>query len=172
MSDTPTFHPGARDGIARPLSDRVGQGDPTGKYYGQVLTEEEEKRVDEKGERVVYGLPWSRAKTGLYLSLFAPKDPREFTSPYGSTVRLTDKVLLWIDVGVGRVRCPVEGAGLCLELPSDLGQDPLKARYVTEWIIETVKEILGGFRESPWLPEGKQVELVMKIDAAIGKAGL
>jgi len=85
MSETPTYTPGSRPGIAKPLSDRVGQGDPSGKYFGQILSSDEEKRVDEKGELVVHGKTWGEAQTGLYLTLFAPTYPREFPAPYGRT---------------------------------------------------------------------------------------
>lgn len=171
--DTPIHTPGSRDAVKKaPLPGHVGVGDPSGKYFGQVLTAEEEKRVDEKGRPVVQGMTWGAASTGLYLTLFAPKNPREFTSPYGSTVKLTDRCVLWMDVGLGRVKTPVEGVGLCLELPADLGSDKLKAQYVSEWAVATVKEILAGFGEPPWLSDSAKLQLVMSLDAEIAKAGL
>jgi hypothetical protein len=173
MEETPVWTHGSRAAVKNaPLPSHVGSGDPSGKYFGEMLSEDEEKRVDEKGRKVVEGLTWGLASTGLYLTLFAPKNPRDFSSPYGEVLALTDRCYLWMDVGRGRVKTPVEGVGLCLELPSDLGSDALKAQYVSEWVIATVKEILAGFNESPWLPEGIQVCLAMKVDAAISKAGL
>ena len=143
MSEELTYTPGARPGVARPLGDNAGVGDPSSKYFGEMLSAEEEKRIDEKGELVVHGKAWGEAATGLYLTLFAPKVPRDFKVPYGEVLPLNDRTLLWMDAGLGRPRAPAEGYGISLELPSDLGRDPLKARYVSEWIIETVKERRG-----------------------------
>jgi len=131
----------------------VGLGDPRNPYSGQLLTEDEEKRIDSQGNPVVNGLSWTAASTGLFLSVLAAPmqvllDRKIFG---GSTTRvplqLTKGAQLGLFVGttLGRPVVGVECFGACLELPVDLGRDELKRKYITEWIAHTAIEALSSF---------------------------
>ena len=90
----------------------AGTGHPG---FQEMLSADEEKKVDEKGMPVVLGLPWSAAKTGLYITLCVSR---------------------------GRIKHDRPVHGLSLELPSDLGRDLLKQKYLMEWLAATAEEAI------------------------------
>lgn len=138
-----------------PVEIQAGVGDPSSPLYGQLLSEEDEKRLDEKGEEVVDGLPWSECKTGVYLSvLVSPNLPYADRRTLGGGVCAVPSkikgdlkgplnIALFTTLGKPAFNCPFFGASL--ELPSDLAKDGLKKKYVIEWLVHTVSESLGGF---------------------------
>jgi hypothetical protein len=49
---------------------------------------------------------------------------------------------LTIGSTTGKPRCVTSSWGACLELPDDLGRDPIKQQYVVEWLVNTLLESL------------------------------
>ena len=139
------------DEIVRSLEVKVGMGDPTSPYFGQLLSEEEEKILDAKGERVVSGLPWSEARTGLWLTVAVC--PERFAvdassllggEPIPVVSHLTGKPFyLYVTSSEGKPVFTKPVAGASLELPVDLGRDELKRKYVVEWLRDTSAESLA-----------------------------
>lgn len=131
----------------------VGLGHPDDPYRGQLLSVEDERRLDEKGQPVVKGLAWSEARTGLWLTIAAGAGALSGLSPAhsGGCFSISPRIVRGADmrlfVGTFRDAKPVFSTptcGACLELPSDLGSDSIKRKYVTEWIAHTVIEALSG----------------------------
>ena len=90
----------------------AGVGHPN---FQQMMSADDEKKVDEKGMPVVLGLPWSAAATGLYITLCVSR---------------------------GKVKPDRTVHGLSMELPSDLARDPLKQKYLMEWLAATAEEAI------------------------------
>lgn len=116
-------------------------------YDHKQFSPDDEKKVDIKGDAVVDGLPWSAAKTGTWLTLFGFKKPEGQTighllPPGADWFPLTEGVQFMMAVTPFKPRFVVPGWGACIELPSDLGDDALKRDYLTQWMVETTKEIL------------------------------
>jgi len=131
----------------------VGVGHPDDPYRGQLLSVDDERRLDEKGELVVRGLPWSEAPTGLWFTIAAGTGALTSLTPAysGTSMSIPPRIVSGADgrvfVGVFRDRKPRFGQPVCgaaIELPSDLGQDDIKRKYLTEWIAHTTIEALGG----------------------------
>ena len=167
----------------------VGVGDPNNPYRGQLLSVDDERRLDEKGRPVVTGLPWSEAKTGLWFTIAAGAGNLSALTPAysGTSMSVPQRVVSGADcrifVGCFRDQKPRFGQpvhGAAIELPSDLGQDEIKRKYLTEWIAHTTIEALAGlgiaFRmDDPDLGVEfvKMATMVtMAAEAAIKDAGL
>lgn len=167
----------------------VGVGDPTSPYHGQLLSVEDELRIDEKGQKVVEGLTWGEAKTGLYLAIALGAGPMVALVPQrsGTSMPVPAGIVSGADmrlcVGCWLDKPPTFGkpvVGAAIELPSDLGRDSIKRRYVTEWIAHTTVEafaergIAWNMRHDRLGPEFvKMATMVcMAAEDAIAKAGL
>lgn len=147
--------------------------------FQKDLSEADQKKVDEKGRAVVLGLPWSEAGTDLWLTVFVSNlwltgQPSKMDrKAWGKHLGLPDQARsLGLFVTSGKPRFANPGWGASLELPSDLARDELKVRYVTEWVIETVKESLsesGGNLEHLKALSG---EIVLTVEDAVRRAGL
>jgi hypothetical protein len=127
----------------------IGHGNPGSPLFGQVLSEEDEKRVDDMGEEVVKGKVWSESGTGVYLSVAL--HTREKAGPLKPLVAQVDIDLtkagpkdwtLTLGAGYGKPTFSHPVVGACLELPEDLALDLLKKQYVVEWLVNTIDEAL------------------------------
>jgi hypothetical protein len=159
---------------------KVGMGMPG--QDKECLTPEEEKKLDEHGELIVHGQPWSYVPTGLYLNVFGTKALRGASE--GSTVNMgcdrhyagqslrMEDLTLVVCTTAGKPTFNVDGWGASLEIPADLARDALKKQYVTEWMIETTREVFGESESR--LENGDQfaVWLAMTADSAIRATGL
>jgi hypothetical protein len=157
----------------------VGVGTPD---FQEALSDGDQKKIDEKGAPIVLGLPWSEAGTGLYLSVYlvrvAPGVKLGADRPVlGRALGMPpceDGVVRALGVFVSRGK-PVwnlGGHGAALELPSDLGQDALKVKYVTEWFIDTVKEAVTADGMDPSSLNKLAGEMVLTVERAVHEAGL
>lgn len=152
---------------------KVGMGMPG--EDKEVLTAEEEKKLDEHGKRVVNGEPWSYVPTGLYLTIFGNRPSLERLGCdrafVGQSLRM-EELLLTVCTSAGKPTFNADGWGASLELPADLARDALKKQYVTEWMIETTREVFGEAEAR--LENGDQfaVWLAMTADSAIRATGL
>jgi hypothetical protein len=137
--------------VIKNLNIKTGIGDPSSEVFGQTLTEEEEKKVDSKGCPIVDGLPWSDAGTGLYLTIaVSPQAALKANKKIigGTTFPVS---LALSSLGLHMTVVTTEGrptfsqgmAGAALEVPSDLGRDSIKRKYVVEWIRDTAAEALA-----------------------------
>tara|TARA_R110000751_G_scaffold159462_1_gene265192 strand:- start:95 stop:640 length:546 start_codon:yes stop_codon:yes gene_type:complete len=181
MSKIPT--PEELDRIISELDIKTGVGDPSGKYYGQELTAEAEKRIDSKGEPIVEGLPWSEAGTGIYLSIsVSDGKPTVLGGIRGGdqmavSKRLTNRALVLTCVATtGKPYLDRKSAGAALEIPSDLGSDSIKRKYVVEWIKDTSAESLAMFGVDVSKKQGAFNEMglsvAMAAQSALEGAGL
>lgn len=127
----------------------VGVGDPDDPYRDQLLSVEDERRLDSKGRSVVQGKLWSEAPTGLWLTVALGGGPlASLQMPVGGTsLSVPAGIVSGADyrlfVGTFRDTKPTFGVptvGACLELPDDLGRDEIKRKYVTEWLAHTTVE--------------------------------
>ena len=155
---------------------RTGVGNPASRDYGELLSEEDEKRIDAEDRVVVEKKLWSEAGTGLYLSLYGTRQHVSVgcdRSYKGQSLWLGN-TMLTVAVTQGKPRWTKEGYGLSLELPSDLGLDDSKKDYLTQWVIETTKEIFVGCKTV--LPAGKENDLatwlIVTVDKHIRASGL
>jgi hypothetical protein len=143
----------ATEGIAEELDPSIhtGVGNPLSPYNDELLSEEEEKRIDDKGRLVTRGKLWSEASTGLYLVVAL-----HIQDALGRELRSVSPLLGRADIDLSaatkgkwtlsiaaskekpRFYHPVVGA--CLELPDDLALDDIKRQYVVEWLVNTVDE--------------------------------
>lgn len=124
----------------------VHQGHPLDPNRGSVLSADDEKRIDDKGRPIALGLLWSKATTGLYLIVAVTKgDPKIDRKLIGGAQTVVRKAArLTVGVTFGRPRLSSEFWGAALELPSDLGRDRVKQKYVAEWLRDTTLEALEG----------------------------
>jgi hypothetical protein len=167
------------------LEIKTGVGDPSNPYFGQLLSAEDEKRIDEKGRPIVEGKPWSGASTGLWLTVAcAPTmgGAEHAGSPLGgdwlpvSLGLSTYGLKLGVHTTLGRPKFSGTVAGSCMELPSDLASDSIKRKYVVEWLKETCAEALALYgcdvtsKRSAYSDLGLSVATV--AEDAILKAGL
>ncbi len=155
----------------------VKMGHPLGPQ-GVLMSEEDEKSVDELGRPVITGLLWSKAKTGIYLNLFGTLEP-DYAGPEllvgGDTIHMGNlSVTAWTTLGVPKASC--DGVGASLELPSDLARDELKKDYLTAWIKTTAMEILHEAVVNRWgglkSPAAFEKWLFMSCEDAIKRTGL
>lgn len=159
---------------------RVGMGLPGAEK--ELLSVDEEKSIDEHGQKVVSKLPWSKVSTGLYMTLFvalvAAPDGEAYGKAFCDREMCGDRTLvgpnhqLLICGTRGKPKFNLAGWGASLEMPSDLASDSLKKQYVTEWLVHTLTELLGvsGSRHSG-SPEFA-LWVCATADAAIAGTGL
>ena len=140
------------DEVLKNLEIKTGIGDPSSPHFGSVLTHDEERRIDDKGNPIVEGLPWGDSSTGLYLTLAVVATQQHLMSNRvtlgGSTFPVSlalSPLGLQMSVittqGIPTFSLPTSGASL--EIPSDLGQDSIKRKYVVEWLRDTAAESLA-----------------------------
>jgi hypothetical protein len=154
---TTKFDPRAEADLDRSIN--TGVGNPFSPYNDVLLSQDDEQRMDDKGRLVVQGLKWSEAHSGnfmwiaLWLGGHKNGDLTQLVPRgFGQTDIDLQKATLGhpynISLGIApdRARFNIPTVGACLELPIDLGDDPLKQQYVTEWIVETVTEALFNRR--------------------------
>lgn len=154
----------------------VGIGDPT----KPKLTPDEEKRVDADHQPIVHGLVWSAAATGLYLTVFGCAEGKRPAAdrPFAGQTLGTPGADVTITVTAGKPRFNVPGWGASLELPVDLGMDPLKQRYVMDWLIDGTREVLQELHGIGWrgMSDQQSKDLTMWLylaaNAAINAAHL
>ncbi len=152
----------------------VALGDPRNPHAGELLSEDDEKRIDSEGAEVVKGIPWSEGSTGLYLVVgAAPGGIRlDRKSPGASRLTVPQTITkgpnLCISVGctMGRPTVLEDCVAACLELPVDLAQDPHKIQYVTEWISHSAIEALAAYG----LKWDMQVSGFKELAVAVAKA--
>lgn len=129
----------------------IALGHPDNPYRGQLLSAEDERRLDEKGQEVVKGVPWGEAQTGLWLAVAVGSGPLSaHVPPIGGTSfsisqRITRGADMRLFVGTFRDTKPrwsTATTGACIELPHDLAQDEIKRKYLTEWLAHTCVEAL------------------------------
>jgi hypothetical protein len=158
----------------------VGQGHPLDPNRGQVLSEDDEKRMDDQGRPIAEGLLWGKAGTGLYLCIAVTKGIPWVDRPLigGTHTDVSKKLRLTLGVAHGRPRLQQEFWGAALELPVDLGRDKVKRQYVVEWLKDTVLEAIEACESATGAPAraGSVTELGLWVAAAaetaIHKAGL
>lgn len=131
---------------------QTGVGNPLSPYTGELLSEEDEKRLDEKGHLVVRGLTWGEASSGIYLTVALHE-----RSTSDSLIKLkkavdidlsnisSKKATLTLATSVGKPVFSHSTIGAALELPSDLANDDIKRQYVIEWLVNTVDESLKKY---------------------------
>ena len=135
------------------------------------------KKVDDKGNPIVLGKPWSEVATDLWLNVLVFKGAtsirldRRWT---GRNIRLPFPQDVWIHISATRGK-PVADQptwGGCLEIPADLGDDKLKQQYVTEWFICTVREamVLAGY--PPRFSAKDRLEMTEAVEDALRGQGL
>ncbi len=124
----------------------VGQGHPLDPNRGKVLSEDDEKRIDEQGRPIVDGLLWSKAASGAYLWVTASREAvgsNSHTLIGASCIKKNlGGVQLTLGCAIGVPTFSVPTAGACLELPTDLGRDAAKRDYVAQWLAHTAAESL------------------------------
>ena len=132
---------------------KTGVGNPLSPYTGELLSEDDEKRVDDKGHKVAHGLLWSEAKSGRWLTvaLHDQETLRSQTPLVAQTDMNLNKVVYntkgkrWtLSLTTSEVlpRLYHASVGAALELPLDLANDSIKRGYVSEWLINTCDEAL------------------------------
>ena len=130
--------------LPKPL---VGHGHPMDPNRGQLMSEDDEKRIDEQGRPIVDGLLWSRAASGAYLFVVASREPAGSNSHTLIGASCIEKnlggVKLTIGCTIGKPSFNVATAGACLELPNDLGTDGTKRDYIAQWLAHTCAEALA-----------------------------
>ncbi len=127
------------------------------------------KLVDDTGQRVVDKKPWSQCATDLWLTVGTTKDappgrPKDVTGasfPLGTS--------LWLSVFGSRGPMTIDRPfwGTAIEIPSDLGDDPLKQTYLTEWFVETVREAVLLSGGNPFTLASSRQEMVDAVEAAL-----
>ncbi len=155
---------------------KTGVGNPTSKFYGQLLSEEEEKSIDANDNLIIAKSTWGKVATGLYLSILGTREEQSIGSdrPYKGQSLWLGNTMLTVAVTSGKPRWNRECFGMAIELPSDLGLDEMKQDYLTQWVIETTKEVFTGCKTI--LPAGTEntlaVWLVDTVDKHIRASGL
>jgi hypothetical protein len=148
---------------------RTGVGDPTSRYYGELLSEEEEKRIDADDRVIVDKNLWSEGRTDVWLSIYGTRTEREVgcDRPYSGQSLWLGNTMLTVAVTDGKPRWNQEGFGLALELPADLGSDDSKRDYLTQWVVETTKEVFIGCETV--LPAGTEDNLAVWLVTTVDK---
>ena len=132
---------------------KTGVGNPLSPYTGELLSEDDEKRVDDKGHKVAHGLLWSEAKSGRWLTvaLHTAETLNAQTPLVARTDMDLNKVIFnskgkrWtLSLMTSEVlpRFYHSTVGAALELPIDLAVDSIKRGYVSEWLVNTCDEAL------------------------------
>ena len=107
------------------------------------FTAAEQTRMDDQGNLVVTGLSWSEAATNVYLAFFLSAQKPSLLLPVESLGLIQKEFRRgWASLSVthGKPTWSDSGFGACLELPSDLAEDPIKTIYVGEWLSTTALE--------------------------------
>lgn len=158
------------------MDGKTGYGDPGSKFFGQVLSTDEEKRLGQDDEMIAEGLLWSEAGTGMYLTI-GVSDSHKMAWDRACICAVTEHLgnkALWVMTTAGKPTVKEGGFwGASLELPVDLGADALKQQYVTEWITETMQEsweqaslmVISGDANAP-----KREKLFMWVATAVERA--
>ena len=125
----------------------VDQGHPLDPNRGVLMSEDDEKRMDEQGRPIVDGLLWSKAASGAYMFVTAS---REFIGSNSHTLigascieKGLGGIKLTIGCTIGAPSFSVHTAGACLEIPTDLGRDDIKQSYIAQWLAHTSAEALA-----------------------------
>lgn len=129
---------------------KTGVGNPLSPYTDELLSVDDEKRIDDKGRLVANGLLWSEAATNHYiwvalwsgseLTQLVPGGRGQSDIDLGKVYSGDWKLSIGISQGKPRFNLPTVGAAF--ELPMDLGDDPIKRQYIAEWLSETIAEAL------------------------------
>jgi hypothetical protein len=155
---------------------RSGVGNPASRHYGELLSVEDEKRIDADDRIVVEKRLWGEAGTGVYLSILGTRTEKPVVADRDTSAQSLwlGNTMLTIACSAGKPRWKHEYFGLCIELPDDLGSDPSKQDYLTQWVIETTKEIFVGCETV--LPAGTEntlaIWLIDTVDKHIRGTGL
>jgi hypothetical protein len=161
----------------------VEHGHPMDPNRGKLLTEDDEKRIDEEGRPIAEGDLWSQAHTGAYLCVavvYGDKPLSADKTMIGHQVfggPTTDQRKLHVFCAIGKPKMNQQYAGACLELPGDLGRDRAKQQYVTEWIMATAGEafVLAGATtmiSDPLIQNQCALAVLEKANRAINHLGL
>ncbi len=140
-------HSGKREeDLPRPI---VDHGHPLDPNRGVLMTEDDEKRIDDQGRPIVDGLLWSKAASGAYIFVVVSKETLTSNKTLiGATLieKQLDGRKLSIGCTIGKPTFGVTHYGACLEIPTDLGRDGIKRDYVAQWLAHTAAEALdkGG----------------------------
>ena len=134
-------------------------GHPNDPDRGTLRSEDDEKRIDDQGRPVVDGLPWSQAKTDMFLVIAVSKGglvlDRKINGMSYDKIPGSDHFMT-VGVTQGKPVPITPFAGSCLELPVDLGSDAKKRQYVAEWVAETAVESLQLTGSTPSDPKENQ----------------
>ena len=128
----------------------TGVGNPLSPYSDELLSAEDEKRIDDKGRLITTGLLWSEAATDYYLwtalwvgdelTQLVPGGKAQSDIDLGKVYKGNWKLSIGISLGKPRFNKPTVGAAF--ELPMDLGEDEVKRQYIAKWLSETIAESL------------------------------
>lgn len=125
----------------------VGHGHPMDPNRGTLLSEDDEKRIDEEGRPIADGILWSEARSGAYVFVAVSTEPltadRTLIGAHASAGPSIQGRHLTIGCTVGKPTFYQPYTGACLELPTDLGRDEIKRDYVAQWLAHTAAEALG-----------------------------
>lgn len=144
-----------RDAFQKAVEAKVQMGHPFKDTNLGLTSADDEKRLDERGRPVVYGKPWSEVPTGLFLVVFLSEARSKPDGLFWGARCPVDSHHLSVGVTCGRPRFDAPGSGSCLEIPGDLGDDPLKQQYVTEWLAHTLAESI--LLQKRYVRNGKQL---------------
>ena len=161
-------------------------GHPNDPHRGELLSAEDEKRLDDQGRPITDGLLWSEAQTDLYLvvgvTTVRPKLNKVLIGGAHADVpkavcgklHRNLKMTVGVTLGPPAFHCPSWGA--CLELPSDLGRDRIKQQYIAEWIANTAVEALRmagvNFKRDPERTDAIGLWVSEAANLSINQAGL
>ena len=124
----------------------VGHGHPLDPNRGVLMSEDDEKRIDEEGRPIVGGLLWSKAASGAYIFVAVSEEALVSNKTLIGATTITKMIApLRLSIGctIGKPTFTVPQVGACLEIPTDLGQDGIKRDYVAQWLAHTSAEALA-----------------------------
>jgi hypothetical protein len=161
---------------------RTGVGNPLNPYNDELLSERDEKSVDDKGHKIVGEKLWSESGTGHYVwvALWTHSDKGVY---WPTLEQLTlggsgqtdiplgiEEWYLSLGASKGKPRFGRPTVGACLEIPEDCYKDRFKSQYMAEWIANTAIEAMQE-RSFPQLgarAETLALDLDRAADHAIG----
>ena len=127
------------------------------------------QRVDDTGRPVVHGKPWSECGTGIWMTVGITKSGglAKPEGTVGSSFPIQGS--LWLNILGSRGRLILDQPfwGTAIEIPSDLGDDELKQKYLTDWFIETVREAVLLSGGNPFTLASSRQEMVDAVEDAI-----
>lgn len=128
---------------------KAGMGHPDPSHPTNRIRGDEKRIFDYEGRPVVHGMPWADTGTGLWLfMIMTPDYPTTPDAPVGAK---EPRMGIWTVGGVSFAVGVCEGRpkwsnqavyGNAMELPVDLGRDPMKQTFVTDWLKDTALECL------------------------------